>query len=1465
MGMKAKVGSFNSGTGAVSSTVAVSGLGFQPKGIIFWWSGRSESSPTVGRQSHKRGVGFCAGATDRIFLAQQSEDNVGTTNTDRGYRDDGVIGIISTGSVWDGRLDLQSFDSDGFTLVVDVVMGQNMRVHYLALGGTSLTNVTTGTFLMTDAEENLAVTGVGFQPDEVLFFGYGENNVPPDLDTTLRGCTFGGMVDGSQQGYLSNASEDGAGTTRTQAACHMGSECHMRLNVSGAENADLAFVSMDSDGFTVDQVEADDDRVAFMALKGGDYAVVELDSRTDTNDIVVSGLGFQPAAAIHLSAHAAEDDLQEHHQPDSTSIGAWSATDERAVHVVRDEDDVATSDVATATREDAIYARVNGTPAFSARMDLKSIESGGFTCVMDVAEPSTAAHHTVFVFGPRDVATPVSETEATPWESEQTIDQTEVPPWESGQGIDQTNVPAFETVQGIDESEGVAYESLQTITASVGTPWESSQGINQSNVPAVEFLATAEDTNAPPWEAGGSAIQSEGVEWESLQTLAVSSVPPWESGTGISQTEGVAWESLTGISQSNIPPWEAGGTIIQTEGVVWEIIGTVIQSNVPPWESLTGIAQTNLPAWEAGGIVLQTAGVVWTSRGFLSSSLATPWEVVRTPVAANVPPISVEILQGLHPAPAIFWESGGPVSVGTSTPYEWAGPVVQSESTPIEWGGTATQTVGTPWQSIGQASASLPIFWESVGIFITSTTTTPIEILLGLSPASSPFWEAAGEVVSAPPIFWESEGPLIVGLPVNWESLVSLITTNIPPWESLTGVTQPSVPFYEAAGGVFGSLPVIWESEGILIVGSLTPTPIEFLLTVISGALGPSGILMSFDGLTLSEDWPYPNGDVIGTWAEGRAGGGVPGADMSVLSQEVIHANVGFSDRVFKNLPVLPADAIVQVHYKATNVSAAGGVVLRANSPAGGSLGYALIWNESSNQWQIWDEQPSILRASAGDPDRFNAWSIVRAVTKVSGPNLVLNLWGVPAASGTDLTPQPLFKATWTDTTPLPLGYWGVVMGWWGGAVDTLRAYGRLITMTGLPTGWKVQIDSETPVVESGGSVTISAEGLVMPATTIKVLDAGDVEQSSLTPVGGFWGGATFSFAPIGSPIGEVNWESIQGLEPDFTVPIEILGGRAPAVATPWESAGEAESDVSTPWESSGPLTPASTSTPWESLQGGSGQTNSQATFFEAIGFAGADRPTFWESAGEVESPRSHPWESSQPITGVGIPPWEAVQGLITPVGSPWESVQPVTTPGTVAYERLRGLSGAQTAPWASTGRLAVQGPITWESLTEILGSVIPLWESRGRIIPVGGQVWWESRGPVVSTSIANKGVTPYEILQGGAPTTSPVVTPYEFLLGVRQTEIILYEVLPTGVVIGPTITIRRGEIIRPTRAALPFPEALAIDPVTGEPHDPNESIVGPPLPVAAIVQTSWESLPRAIVADAQTFIEWLLTVKQVV
>ena len=397
MAMDSFVGAFNTGTG--TSDIVVTDPGFTPKVIIFWWVGRAGTVDAVGVDHIRTGFGAAASAASRFAINTFSEDALTTTDTGTNYRTDFcVIRSALTTNTRDGAADLKTLDELGFTLDVPEAFGVDMRVHYLALGGDSLTNVDINNFQNPAITGNAGVTGVGFQPDCVLFFNI-SNASAPSAGSAHRMASMGAAVSSSQRGVSGFRSRDNVATTDT-TGYGISSEVVASHYFSGGLRTRADFVSMDIDGFTLNWLETGSQFFhLYVALKGGNYTVGNLLTKTDGTDIVESSFGFQPVAALFASVCHAEDTADTEVSPSMFSLGAFSGAMERGVQGHHEVDAVGTSDCMTIIEHDAVYAKINTSAAVDALMDIKSIDLDGFTCVMDDTEPTTGSFVWYVAFG----------------------------------------------------------------------------------------------------------------------------------------------------------------------------------------------------------------------------------------------------------------------------------------------------------------------------------------------------------------------------------------------------------------------------------------------------------------------------------------------------------------------------------------------------------------------------------------------------------------------------------------------------------------------------------------------------------------------------------------------------------------------------------------------------------------------------------------------------------------------------------------------------------------------------------------------------------------------------------------------------------------------------------------------------------------------------------------------------------
>ncbi len=391
MAFRTKVGSFNTGTGAVSSTVAVTGVGFQPKAILFWWTGQTSTTDAVAGTHSFAGYGVAVSPTGRGTIYVYVEDATATSNTDRAHNNDACVAMMGNATNVDGLLDLQSMDADGFTLVVDDQFSVDMRVHYMAFGGDELTNVAFGTFTEPGATGTQDYTTAGFQPD-CVFLGISGTGTPPYTSIT---STFNlGIATAASSLFIGGASLNGSATPDGAAYCRTGAEviaAAMDSSAAKSIGTRAAFSAFLSNGFRLNWTERSGARPCiYLALKGGSYAIGSISSRTDTNNISVTGLGFRTTGilfASHCRAQSASDVLDANWR---WSLGATDTLGGRvaAGHLVRDTIDP--SQVAVAVEHDSVYVNISDSDTIDGLMDLVSIDQAGFTTVMTNPDPSAA-------------------------------------------------------------------------------------------------------------------------------------------------------------------------------------------------------------------------------------------------------------------------------------------------------------------------------------------------------------------------------------------------------------------------------------------------------------------------------------------------------------------------------------------------------------------------------------------------------------------------------------------------------------------------------------------------------------------------------------------------------------------------------------------------------------------------------------------------------------------------------------------------------------------------------------------------------------------------------------------------------------------------------------------------------------------------------------------------------------------
>lgn len=300
-----KQGTFTKNT--VAGAQSITGLGFQPKAIIFYWTKQTAAGYIANTSA---GYGFAANGTPITMAAvsNQTADNAATTDANAYHTASAAIALQATAS--GGAINtlgtVTAFGADGFTVSWSAA-GQADVIHYLALGGTDITNAYVGTTNVPAATTGaLAVTGTGFQPDTSFFISAADGITLDTITASLRnGLTFGFMSNTTGT-LLQGSVASGARDART-ATGYVGSTWSNTSlkNVRGAAlDFSATWTSWDADGFTLNVGTAATAAtpLSYLALKGGRFKLGTLTQPTATGNQSVTGVGYQPTAVLFAGA-----------------------------------------------------------------------------------------------------------------------------------------------------------------------------------------------------------------------------------------------------------------------------------------------------------------------------------------------------------------------------------------------------------------------------------------------------------------------------------------------------------------------------------------------------------------------------------------------------------------------------------------------------------------------------------------------------------------------------------------------------------------------------------------------------------------------------------------------------------------------------------------------------------------------------------------------------------------------------------------------------------------------------------------------------------------------------------------------------------------------------------------------------------------------------------------------------------
>ena len=391
---------------ATASTVTYTDPGFQPKAIIFWTGATTSAADAA---DAAMGIGFNGDASATGQVGQTTATNLSTTTAaPTSYNTtDGNNNSIQCfqGATLRLRGVVSAYTATGFTVVWNTVT-PGAFVHYLALGGTDITNVESRSFSITATGSQKVTFATAFQPDLLLFacssgvstFGNGIGAATGPTNRWACGWSANGGATMASTNLLSFVQDttkaiiclNGAGVTTTRCA------------------ADLT--SMDSNGFTLNVTIASASvTVRYLAIKGGTYKAgnfAKAANTTQTSITVAAGASVPPVAYL-LSGIAATGNTASQ----TGWRGSFGATDgtrassiswEAKTSVLPSQARRITDDAATLSvlKQRALPASATVSGAVEVELDHNSFTADGFVVNVPTNTVATAFVYPYVTFAP---------------------------------------------------------------------------------------------------------------------------------------------------------------------------------------------------------------------------------------------------------------------------------------------------------------------------------------------------------------------------------------------------------------------------------------------------------------------------------------------------------------------------------------------------------------------------------------------------------------------------------------------------------------------------------------------------------------------------------------------------------------------------------------------------------------------------------------------------------------------------------------------------------------------------------------------------------------------------------------------------------------------------------------------------------------------------------------------------------
>lgn len=228
---------------------AVTGVGFQPEAMLnFGINNPAPADSDINNWVFS--FGGAISSTERFATAHSSRNSQATSVAKRRGSADAVYYGLNNAGTERSIADFVSFDADGFTWNWTPAPASADIIFFVCFAGGQYD---VGEIQSQTGTGNFSTTGVGFQPTGGMWTSA---HVANSTIASGNELSLGVASASGEQFAASETDEDGQGTTDADSQSDDG-RVYLNYDYNQTKEGDIAFVSYDADGFTLDQTDAD--------------------------------------------------------------------------------------------------------------------------------------------------------------------------------------------------------------------------------------------------------------------------------------------------------------------------------------------------------------------------------------------------------------------------------------------------------------------------------------------------------------------------------------------------------------------------------------------------------------------------------------------------------------------------------------------------------------------------------------------------------------------------------------------------------------------------------------------------------------------------------------------------------------------------------------------------------------------------------------------------------------------------------------------------------------------------------------------------------------------------------------------------------------------------------------------------------------------------------------------------------